>query len=87
MSDITTEYDEKYIRNQHPEHEVVKDKNGNLRWKSQPSIEWAFEMRILDLNELPIKADKSMPEYRKLYRDLGYSLFGYWEVFYWEMNN
>ena len=25
--------------------------------------------------------------WRKLYRDLGYSLFGYWEIFYWEANN
>lgn len=24
---------------------------------------------------------------RKMYRDMGYSLFGYWEIFYWEANN
>jgi hypothetical protein len=22
-----------------------------------------------------------------MYRDMGYSLFGYWEMFYWEINN
>ncbi len=22
-----------------------------------------------------------------MYRDMGVSLFGYWEIFYWEMNN
>jgi hypothetical protein len=22
-----------------------------------------------------------------MYRDMGYSLYGYWEIFYWEMNN
>jgi len=30
---------------------------------------------------------KNSEEYRKLYRDIGYSLYGYWEIFYWEMNN
>jgi hypothetical protein len=30
------------------------------------------------------KNDESV---RKLYRDMGYSLSGYWEIFYWEMNN
>ena len=31
--------------------------------------------------------DKNSEVYRKLYRDMGYSLFGYWEVFYWVANN
>jgi hypothetical protein len=24
---------------------------------------------------------------RKYYRDIGYSLYGYWEIFYWDVNN
>jgi hypothetical protein len=31
--------------------------------------------------------DKNSEVYRKLYRDIGYSLEGYWEIFYWEVNN
>jgi hypothetical protein len=31
--------------------------------------------------------DKNCDEYRKVYRDIGYSLDGYWEIFYWEVNN
>lgn len=27
------------------------------------------------------------PERKPFYRGGGYSLFGYWEVFYWDMNN
>jgi hypothetical protein len=30
---------------------------------------------------------KNSEEWRKLYRDIGYSLDGYWEIFYCEMNN
>jgi hypothetical protein len=30
---------------------------------------------------------KNSEIYRKLYRDMGYSLSGYWEVFYWDVNN
>lgn len=30
---------------------------------------------------------KNSEIYRKLYRDIGYSIFGYWEIFYWEANN
>jgi hypothetical protein len=30
---------------------------------------------------------KNSEEVRKLYRDMCYSLSGYWEIFYWDMNN
>lgn len=30
---------------------------------------------------------KNSEEMGKLYRDMGYSLSGYWEIFYWETNN
>ena len=31
--------------------------------------------------------DKNSEIVRKFYRDIGSSIFGYWEVFYWEVNN
>jgi len=30
---------------------------------------------------------KNSEPVRKLYRDMGYSLSGYWEIFYWDVNN
>jgi hypothetical protein len=32
-------------------------------------------------------ADKNDPRIRELYKHIGYSLYGFWEVFYWEVNN
>ena len=31
--------------------------------------------------------DKNSEEMRRMYRGLGSSLFAYWELFYWDMNN
>lgn len=30
---------------------------------------------------------KNSEEIRDFYRKIGYSLYGYWELFYWELNN
>ena len=46
------------------------------------------EFGAKDLNDLFIKgANKNDPRIRELYRWIGYSIFGYWEVFYWDWNN
>lgn len=31
--------------------------------------------------------DKNNEIWREMYRGIGYSLSGYWEIFYWDMNN
>lgn len=46
----------------------------------------------IDLNTLVLLLNhlgygKNSEVYRQLYRDMGYSLYGYWEIFYWEVNN
>ena len=74
----------------HHKHEIVKE-NGVLRWKQNPQVNKIIDEKI-DLNELWklfyfLGYGKNSEVVRKLYRDMGYSLFGYWEVFYWEANN
>ena len=32
-------------------------------------------------------ADKNDPRIRELYKHIGYSLYGFWEIFYWGVNN
>ena len=74
----------------HHEHLVIEDEQGTLRWKSDPSV-LALLGRV-NLNDIWIAfhhmgLTKNSEEVRKLYRDMGYSLSGYWEIFYWDMNN
>jgi hypothetical protein len=76
----------------HHNHEIILDENGVIRWKPDEFIDFAFDNDILDLNTvIPLMCrrgnGKNSEMYRKLYRDLGYSLSGYWEVFYWNWNN
>jgi hypothetical protein len=74
----------------HHDHEVIEDEHGTLRWKEDPMV-----CKIIDkgiLNDLwylfhTMGLTKNSEEVRKLYRDMGYSLSGYWEIFYWEVNN
>lgn len=76
------------FKRENPDHPIIKDNYGVLRWKKDPMVEMLFEYKALDLNALFINgASKNDPRVRELYRKMGYSLFGYWEVFHWEMNN
>ena len=74
----------------HHDHEILETSNGILRWKENPVIN--FLVDNYDLNDIVCKLfnkgyTKNSELYRKLYRDMGYSLYGYWEVFYWDANN
>lgn len=84
-------------------HELVKDSHGTLRWKADPLIDEMFSRRWFNLNDImlsqykpinganpkipPNPIVKNDPLARELYRRMGISLFGYWEVFYWDVNN
>ena len=75
----------------HHDHKIVVDEHGTVRWKQDPWISYLIDNKI-DLNALihlfhKLGIDRNSEPYRKLYRELGYSLSGYWEVFYWELNN
>ena len=74
----------------HHNQEIIEDKNGTLRWKENKDVE--HYLKNISLNDLcplliSLGFDKNSEVYRKLYRDMGYSLNGYWEIFYWEWNN
>ena len=71
-------------------HELYVDDHGTIRWVANPEKEQEImdEFSASDLNQLYINgARKNDPRIRELYKHIGYSLFGFWEVFYWEVNN
>jgi hypothetical protein len=90
--DITEETYLEILDKESHSHLIIEDKNGVLRWRENSSIRLLVDLRILNLNDVVMKfydkgLSKNSEEFRQLYRDLGYSLSGYWEIFYWEVNN
>jgi len=84
------DYQEIFKKESHHTHEVIEDKNGIIRWKENKTAK--VFLKNISLNDLcPLLSTlgygKNSEVYRKLYRDIGYSLSGYWEIFYWDMNN
>lgn len=74
----------------HHDHEIIRDEAGTVRWKPNPDVRKIIDKGIL--NDLWILfhnmgLTKNSEEVRKLYRDMGYSLSGYWEIFFWDLNN
>lgn len=75
-------------------HELYM-KGDVIRWKTDPIVEMLYrDLEIIDLNALMIglirkygEGYKNDHRLRKFYRGLGYSLFGYWEIFFWDANN
>lgn len=87
--DLPEGYQEMMKTESHHDHKIVSI-NGVLRWEENPAVNSLLEH--ISLNDLcPLLCvmgfGKNSEVYRKLYRDMGYSLSGYWEVFYWGMNN
>lgn len=88
-SDVPECYQEMLLTEQHHNHEIVLV-DGRYRWKENQDVSNLVD--LIGLTEIVSAMyskglTKNSEEYRKLYRDIGYSLNGYWEVFYWEMNN
>ena len=74
----------------HPIVETIEGGSEVWRWKTDPEIEALVDK--VDFNELIMflyKHDytKNGELWRHLYRSIGYSLSGYWEIFYWDLNN
>jgi hypothetical protein len=83
-------YKEIFDREPHHNHEIVETEDGSIRWKEDPAVKTIISRT--NLNDLWVLfhymgLTKNSEEVRKLYRDMGYSLSGYWEIFHWEMNN
>lgn len=84
------DYAEIFNNESHHKHRVIEDENGTLRWEEDPVVRRLINnIGLNDLWVLFMKMGltKNSEEMRKLYRDMGYSLSGYWEIFYWEVNN
>jgi hypothetical protein len=89
-SAISDDYKEVLDKETHHNHEIIEDEQGTLRWKEDEQVSRLVDK--LNLNDLwalfySMGIDKNSEHFRKLYRDMGYSLYGYWEIFYWEVNN
>lgn len=74
----------------HHDHIIYKDENGTLRWKEDSNVrKMVDKIGLNDILQLfeSLGLNKNSEPVRKMYRDIGYSLFGYWELFYCEANN
>ena len=74
----------------HHDHEVIQDNKGMLYWKPDENLCAEIEVKNINDNIFNFHSkglNKNSEEYRKFYRDMGYSLFGYWEIFYCKANN
>ena len=72
----------------HHDHPI--ELNKIPRWKQNDDVKaYVDKMGLNDTIGLFISMGytRNSEVWRKLYRDIGTSLFAYWEVFYWEMNN
>lgn len=89
-SNLPQDYVEMMKTESHHDHKIILDGHGTIRWKED-----SFVRRFTDgcnLNNIIAGFHdngngKNSEIYRELYRKMGYSLSGYWEVFYWDMNN
>ncbi len=84
------EYAQIMKKESHHDHKIIKDEEGIYRWEKNEKVN--DHVQKIGLNEIIILFillgyDKNSEPYRKLYRDIGFSIYGYWEIFYWEMNN
>lgn len=88
--DLPSEYQEMMKTEQHHNHKIIKDDKGTLRWEQDTFIDRYSEAVGLNLicgAFRSKKINKNNEIYREFYRRLGYSLSGYWEIFYWDFNN
>lgn len=88
--DVPECYQEMLKTESHHSHLIVDDEHGTLRWEENLHVNEL--MKSISLNDLIplltiIGHDKNSEVYRSLYRNMGYSLSGYTDVFYWECNN
>jgi hypothetical protein len=87
---IVNSYQEIFNAESHHSHEIIEDENAIVRWKPNLKIKKYYEN--ISLNDLlplldAIGYGKNSEVYRKLYRDIGFSLSSYSDVFYEPVNN
>lgn len=68
-------------------HQIVAI-DGHLRWREDKRFSSEHtDLNTIVMNFLERGVTKNDEEWRDTYRKIGYSLSGYWEVFYWNANN
>ncbi|HBY40162.1 MAG TPA: hypothetical protein DEH24_12130 [Alteromonas sp.] len=72
------------LKETHHDHPIVEI-NGSLHWQETPGVNQLLDTG-LELNRLidmlqHLGIDKNHEVYRDLFRKMGYSLDGYWEIF------
>ena len=78
-----------FSKEYHHSH-IIDNIDGILRWRMNKDVRAEVDRKGLSniigyYNSMGL--DRNSEEMRKLYRDIGSSLFVYWETFYWEVNN
>jgi hypothetical protein len=86
---VPEDYQDMLKTEAHHNHPIVLV-DGVLRWQADPFVCELYE--AIGLNEIVHQfykngLNKNSEVWRELYRKMGYSLSGYWEIFYWEVNN
>ena len=87
--DLPDDYTEMMQTEQHHDHKIVMV-GDVIRWEENKGVREIVDM--CDLNQMIADMHKrgigkNDEPYRRLYRNMGYSLSAYWEIFYWDMNN
>lgn len=75
--------DMKDLESHHNHNIILKD--GIYRWE-QTNFDYG-DMNQIMYNFYNNGLTKNSEEVRALYRSIGYSLYGYWELVYWDVNN
>jgi len=88
-SELLADYSKMLKTESHHDHKIVIV-NDVFRWQESIPVNGLLEN--ISLNDLcpllnVLGYGKNSEIYRKLYRDMGYSLSGYYEIFYWDFNN
>lgn len=68
----------------HHNHNIII-KDGKYYWEE--TIEERDDLNKKWAEWTKLGLTKNSEEVRDYYRSIGYSLYGYWEIFYWEANN
>lgn len=68
---------------QHSDHPIIIDEQGIIRWKQNSAVRWTVDNGV-DLNAMSVAHQRgyiSTEDYMAFYRQMGYSLSGYLDVF------
>tara|TARA_R110000851_G_scaffold72413_3_gene160441 strand:+ start:913 stop:1452 length:540 start_codon:yes stop_codon:yes gene_type:complete len=83
--DLPEDYHEMMRTENHHDHKIIVDDTGVIRWEQDEDADRPFEELMAWFCKH--KISKNHETYRLTYRNMGFSLSGYYDVFYCTMNN